>query len=282
MNHFIKKTSVLSLALAITLGFVGCGTTSQSPATQTSATLQTDHDSPNFTTQDMAELYIATYNKPPTYTVITELMESSSLRTAARSMKPNRALYPSNQSYSDFVETLFRTIYGRASTEVEKEMWVKKINDGEILKKDMWMEFEDAATGDDRKVIDNKIEVSKYYADQGKGEDYNLIHVSANPSSVIAAKREIDLLKTEKELFPEANYNLTAGEDHIMGTGGFDVIEGRVGAGGYQTLESIDGIDGGGGNDILRATIVSNAAPTIINVEEVQIRFAGDDDKVPL
>lgn len=282
MNKFLNKKSVLSLALAMSLGFVGCNSSSNKTmpaATETSV----DVDSSNFTVQDISELYIATYNKPPTYKIITELMGTyHSLREAARNMHPDPARYPADQSYDDFVETLYRTIYGRASTESEKKVWVDKLYNGEILKQDMWMEFENAATGEDRKVIDNKVEVARYYADQHKGEDYLLLYVTADPSTVITAKREIDNLKDLDEISPEATLLLTANEDHITGTAGFDVIEGRVVNGNMETLQSIDTVYGGGGRDVLRATVIQGSAPTIKEIEELEVRFAGDDDKAVL
>lgn len=279
--NFMNKKSILSLALAITLGVTGCNSSSNS---NTPTVKVNNFDSTNFTQMDLAKLYIATYNKPPTYKVITDLMaqmKQSSFRSVAHSLAEHvdTTIYPRSQTTADFVETLFRTIYNRPSTPEEKQEWVDKMYKGEILKEDMWMEFVYAAKGDDEKVIENKLEVARYYADQKKGEDYSLIFITKDPSSVEKAKREIDALKDESEMFPDATLSLTINDDYIEGGAGFDIIDGRIINGTQQTLQKIDYIDGGGGYDILRATVIANTAPQIKNVEEIQVRFAGDDDK---
>ncbi|MEA3229095.1 MAG: hypothetical protein U9P38_08510, partial [Campylobacterota bacterium] len=135
----------------------------------------------------------------------------------------------------------------------------------------------------DRKVIDNKIEVSKYYADLGKGTDYLLENITEDPITVEIAKGEIYALDQEEEHYPEATHHLTINEDHIGikgDMGGYDVIEGRVVNGNMETLQDIDGIDGGQGRDILRATVTNGSSASIQNVEEIELRFAGDDDAI--
>jgi len=232
-----------------------------------------------FTTKDVAEVYIATVNKAMTYTIMDNFMKMDSIEDVAHSIPPDLHIYPNNQNYSDFVEALYQNVFQRDSQEAEKKVWVDKLYNGVILKKDMWLEFVRSAEGKDRTVIDNKIEVSKYYADLGKGTDYMLDKITDDPLTVEIAKGEIYALDQEKEHYPEATQNLTVNEDHIGingDMGGYDVIEGLVVNGNQETLQSIDGIDGGQGRDILRATVTDGSSPNIQNVEEVQFRFAGD------
>ena len=238
-----------------------------------------------YTTKQVAEVYIATVNKAMTYTIMDTLMKMNSIEEVAHSINPDLHIYPHNQNYSDFVEALYVNVFGRPSKEVEKKQWVDKLYNGVILKKDMWLKFVESAEGRDRTVLDNKIEVSKYYADLGKGTDYILDKITDDPRTVEVAKGEIYALAQEEAHYPAATQNLTPNEDHIGingDMGGYDVIEGRVVNGNVETLQDIDGIDGGAGRDILRATVVNGSSASIINVEEVEFRFAGDNDNAVL
>lgn len=63
------------------------------------------------------------------------------------------------------------------------------------------------------------------------------------------------------------NFNLTTGNDTVMGSGGDDVI-----AGIYGTLNSGDKIDGGAGNDMLKAQVAGVVSANISNVEHLQFQ----------
>lgn len=69
-----------------------------------------------------------------------------------------------------------------------------------------------------------------------------------------------------------AEFDLTDGIDDVLGTAGNDVI-----TGGANTLETGDFIDGGAGEDFLRAGVLQNGiqSPTISNVEVIRIDTGG-------
>lgn len=73
--------------------------------------------------------------------------------------------------------------------------------------------------------------------------------------------------------------NLTAGQDSAVGTGGDDVFVARI-FDNQNTLQSGDRIDGGAGNDTLKADIGSSQkfaiTPELVNVERVEIRVQAD------
>jgi len=271
------------LIFTLTLVIDGCdsGKQNQSPVLTTTDNQFSvgNYPNTNFKTEDVAKVYIATYNKALTYGIMNNLMKMPTLEDVAHSMHPDLYIYPNNQNYNDFVKTLYRQVFSREATEDEIKVWVNKLYNGEILKQDMWLKFVYSAEGKDLTTVQNKIEVSKFYADLGKGEDYSLIHVTDDNRTVEVAKQEILLLKDEEQILPDATQNLTPDEDHIKGTGGYDVIEGRVVNGNMETLQTIDYIDGGSGRDLLRATCIKGSSPTMIHVEDVMIRFAGDDEK---
>jgi len=278
MKNFTKKLFFILLPSILILGMNGCGSSTDDTVVPVIV-----EEKGEFTTEEVAEVYIATVNKAMTYTLMNSFMKMATIEDVAHSINPDLRIYPNNQNYSDFVEALYVNVFGRASQELEKQTWVDKLYNGVILKKDMWLEFVRSATGRDRVVIDNKIEVSKYYADLGKGTDYILDKVTDDPTTVEIAKAEIYALDPEDEYYPEATHNLTVNEDHIGisgDMGGYDVIEGLVVNGNTETLQTIDGIDGGQGRDILRATVTDGSAATIKNVEEVEFRFAGSGDSM--
>lgn len=69
-----------------------------------------------------------------------------------------------------------------------------------------------------------------------------------------------------------AEFTLTDGMDDITGTGSSDLIFGDTG-----TLQTMDEIDGGGGQDVLNAQVSQNGvqAPTIRNVETLYLDTGG-------
>ena len=277
------KTNILfsMLVFIFTLFIsVGCGGggSDDTPVVTTTTTYTGTYPNTGFTTEDVAKVFIATYNKALTYEIMNDLMKMPTLEDVAHSMHPDLYVYPNNQNYQDFVATLYRQVFSREGADDEIKLWVDKLYNGEILKQDMWLRFVYSAQGKDLTTIENKIEVSKFYADLGKGEDYSLIHITDDNRTVEVAKQEIILLQDEDEILPDATQNLTPNEDHVYGTGGYDVIEGRVVNGNMETLQTIDYIDGGAGRDQLRATCIKGSSPTMVNVEEVMVRFAGDDD----
>ncbi|SDY50352.1 hypothetical protein [Nitrosomonas sp. Nm33] len=83
---------------------------------------------------------------------------------------------------------------------------------------------------------------------------------------------------------PGGVHTLTINQDNILGGAGDDTFEAGVvlnGATPTNTLQSFDTLDGNGGNnDILNATLAQNivVAPTLKNIENISLRFAGTDD----
>jgi hypothetical protein len=74
--------------------------------------------------------------------------------------------------------------------------------------------------------------------------------------------------------------NLTVNQDAIVGGTGDDTINGvanQNGIGLINTIQSVDTIDGGAGNDTLSITLaqILDVAPSVVNVENIAVRFAG-------
>lgn len=79
---------------------------------------------------------------------------------------------------------------------------------------------------------------------------------------------------------PAMNYDLTTSIDSIVGAASNDFIDGSLSANGALTLQSLDFINGGGGNDTLYVGMGQNADVTITptrisNVEEIIVTNSG-------
>jgi hypothetical protein len=284
------KFSILAASLILAIGIGGCNSTdsTSSKSDDTTSTSYTSRDTVSM--ENVGRLYIATYNKPPNYAEVNDMMKYNTLEELAASMKPDPLIYPENQSPEEFVETLYKYVFGRKADDIGKKKWVDKLYNGSVKRVNMWLEFEKSATDTaeykDKTTMDNKVEVSKYYADNKKAGDYNLNAVTFEDYTVTNAKAEIDQLLNASELFPNATVKLTTGDDLISPTSsdpasksseGYDVIHGSI-FNGVESLQTVDIIDGGGGRDRLRATVIKGSRPTLKNIEEVQFRFAGDDE----
>jgi hypothetical protein len=140
--------------------------------------------------------------------------------------------------------------------------------------------------------FDNQVEVARDYTENLSGAALALAtlqdtisSVDETPESVAAAKASnaIDVGQGQTTTF-----TLSLDEDNVVGTSGDDVINAPVVQGENPgdegqlttaTLQSIDIIDGGAGNDTLNATLNGESvAPTISNVEIINIRDTHDPD----
>jgi hypothetical protein len=257
MKFFNKKNLLIVLLVTFTLGFTGCSSGGNSTTTYTDT---------SFTADNVARLYISTYNKPLSYTTMDGFMELSSIDAVIDQLNPNRTIYPESDSYTEFVKALYINVFSREGSDGEVQIWVAKLQNRDVLRKDMWWEFVISAIGIDKITVDNKLEVSKYYADTHKYGDYSLINVTDDPATVEVAKSEIDRLAYEPEPIPDPTQSLTNGEDHISIDYGYDmsgddIIEGKI-LNGTDTLQTYDGIDGGTGYNIVRATVINGSAAT--------------------
>lgn len=133
--------------------------------------------------------------------------------------------------------------------------------------------------------VENMVAVAEHYAvTRGQNSsDYNTLKdvlngVTEDPDSVDDAKAVID---GDAEAATGKTFQLTIGENSgtaFTGTTGNDVFEAPVAqdnnAAPVNTLEDFDSLNGGDGNDTLRATLHNkDAAPVLTNIENVEVRF---------
>ncbi len=275
MKIFNMKTSILSLAVVIALGATGCGSSSKSNSSSYSTAFP-------FNAENIARVYLSTYNKPMSALTINNLSKYGSFSEVIKQLNPNLTIYPENHTSRQRAAALYENVFSRSASESEIELWSNKLLSLDFPAGDMWYEFVKAATGKDKITIDNKIKVSRYYAELNKRGDYSLINVTDDPYTVDKAKADIERLPDAELPIPPPTQSLTTSEDHISIDYGYnmdgdDIIEGKI-LNGVDSLGSEDGVDGGSGYNIVRATVINGSAATYKNINEVQFRFAGNDD----
>ena len=282
MKIFSMRSVVLFVLTLLVFNISGCSGSSSSSSGSSIVYGKDPYSVTNYTSDDVARLYIGTYNKPLSYTVMDGLIELKSIGDIIDQLNPNKTIYPDNSSYRTFVATLYENTFSREGLDTEIQVWVTRLENREILRKNMWWEFAKSATGIDLITMNNKLEVSKYYADTNKMGDFSLIEVTDDYQTVETAKAKIDKLPLAELPIPDPTQSLTNNEDHISIDYGYDmsgddIIEGKI-LNGADTLQTFDGIDGGTGYNIVRATVINGSSATYRNIDEVQFRFAGEDD----
>jgi len=176
-----------------------------------------------------------------------------------------KAAYPDELTTPAFVNTIYNNVFNRDADADGLDFWVKALEAGDVTKPEMILAVMNGAQGDDKVILDNKVEVSTYFADKGQ-DGYDdaveaLDDVDETDASVIAAKDAIN------ELAPLA---LTPNKDTLVGTEGDDNITGTD-----TTYTAGDSIDGGEGNDTFSIKMAAAFAPDpnaiMTNVENVVI-----------
>ncbi|MFZ1853016.1 MAG: hypothetical protein WAU15_12515 [Nitrosomonas sp.] len=133
-------------------------------------------------------------------------------------------------------------------------------------------EFKDVAT-----LLNNKVLVAQAYSLNNSSTDLAVLQNVLGKVEGKAPYTDTDV-KNILSGVTQSTLSLTVGEDNKTGTAGDDtflasVVQNNAGTS-VNTLESIDTLDGGQGNDTLTATISSDSpAPKLANIENVNLRF---------
>ncbi|QDS03810.1 hypothetical protein [Campylobacter fetus] len=179
--------------------------------------------------------------------------------------------------------------------------WVDLLDNGTVSKADLVGHFVNAAkdpsnAGANQDLFNNKVIVSNYVADtiaklplDGLTPDQQnaliqktvdiINNVTSNSSSVESAKGEVDGLKEALDnpaIDIEKTQAFTTGADKLIGTSGDDIFLGNK-----DTIQPGDIVDGGAGNDTLKAFGGATLQGVIVqNVENVEVYNSTSEDVI--
>ena len=180
-----------------------------------------------------------------------------------------QAKYPNTFTNTQFITEIYNNLFNRSPDDAGLEYWVKELDDGNISRGNMILAVVNGAQGTDDQILANKTEVAIYFADAGLDdvEDATAVMagVSEDPQTVIAAKEAIDASAGVSVI-------LTAEQDTITTADHNDVIKGVI-DNDDSTLQSVDIIDSGAGNDRLEVSLINqkDIALNMSNVETMDI-----------
>ena len=148
------------------------------------------------TKQQVAELYVATFNRAPdaaglNYWVNTSGLTIEGIAQSFFDQAETQALYPEGTTDTAFVTSIYTNLFNRAPDAAGLAYWVANLAAG-TSRSVMIEAMKNGALGTDATIIANKATVGLYYADAGlEGDDFSLASVTAVQSTVDAAKADV-------------------------------------------------------------------------------------------
>ncbi len=145
-----------------------------------------------FPTYDkVAKLYVAMFDRAPDMAGLEYWVYKSGLPLEGVAMSffdqsETKLLYPLNYSNSEFIDAIYRNVFGREPDKAGKDYWLKELNSGNIDKSTFILAVINGARGEDSVLMDNKTEVALEYAQKG----YNNIDEAKKIMKLITSNRD--------------------------------------------------------------------------------------------
>jgi len=223
------------------------------------------------TKEQITELYIAYYDRAPDSTGLNYWLNSTqTIEQMAQSFAQQdetKAKYPDTLTTEEYVNTIYLNVYNRDADAAGLAYWTNALDSGLVSRGNMIIAIVNGATGDDQKVLDNKVVVGIAYADAGLDDYDNAVSImdsiSSDPYTVVVAIDQIDEWSNVGD-----GVSFTEDRDTLVGTDADDTFKGVVNgttANNKDTYQGFDGVHGGDGTDTLHITsdITSTTARTI-------------------
>ncbi|MDD4505233.1 MAG: DUF4214 domain-containing protein [Sulfurospirillaceae bacterium] len=222
------------------------------------------------TKQQVAELYVATFNRAPDaagldYWVNTSGLTIENIAKSFFDQAETQTLYPEGTTDTAFVTSVYTNLFNRAPDAAGLAYWVADLAAG-TSRSVMIEAMKNGAQGTDATIIANKATVALAYAASGlEGSDFSLASVTADSTTVSAALGNVSDLSN-----PGSSFALTSGI--VNGTAGVDTISAT-----NATYAATTILDGKAGVDTLTVTTTDDVVgtPTVIGVENVNFTLAG-------
>ncbi len=157
-------------------------------------------------TQDqVAELYVATFNRAPdtaglNYWVTQSFGGNATIEQIAKSFfdqPETQSLYPADNSDIEFVNCIYQNLFNRLPDTAGLAYWIGPGGLGGGMHRSVMIEaLKNGATGSDRTILDNKTEAGLYCANKGiTGVIFSLENITDEVETLDAAKEAIDALE---------------------------------------------------------------------------------------
>lgn len=225
------------------------------------------------TNQQVAELYVATFNRAPDAAGLAYWVNSGlTIEQIAQSFfdqTETQTLYPTGTTDSAFVTSIYTNLFNRAPDADGLAYWVADLAAG-TSRSVMIEAMKNGALGTDATIIANKATVGLAYVAAGlEGTTFSLASVTADTATVTAAQTSIDLLVSPIQA-------LTVGTETVTGTANNDTISGVTSSlSTAKTMDATDTIDGAAGTDTLNVTMNTSftgfTTGSVANVENINL-----------
>jgi len=223
------------------------------------------------TRNQIIELYTATFNRAAdadgvayweTQTHLTQTQMANAFVISAEAV----ALYPSTQTNTEYVESIYTNLFGRAADEEGLAYWLGKLDSGELRKEDMIVATVNGALGDDQTILDNKTAASAHAVSAGSNDKtVSLSSVTKDAATVTVVTDAIDAaINADQDGIEQVGSTIafTTAIDALVGTANNDTFIGQVAAGATNTVVAADQVAGGAGTDTVK--IYGDAATQVM------------------
>lgn len=218
------------------------------------------------TRQQVAELYVATFNRAPDAAGLDYWVNDSGLtiEQIAQSFfdqPETQALYPVGNTNSAFVTSIYTNLFNRAPDADGLAYWVAELDNATMTRDVMIEAMKNGATGTDATIIANKATVGLAYADAGyESTDISLASVTEVQSTVDAMLVPVTV----------ASHTLTTTTDVIESTGRDTFTATSATFGAADIISDNSSTDA----DVMNITATAAlAAATVSNVETINVNL---------
>jgi len=163
------------------------------------------------TQEEVAKLYVATFNRAPDSAGLTWWINSSGLTLSGIAQSffdqpETKTLYPAGTSNADFIASVYANLFNRTPDTDGLNYWEKQLNIGSFTKNSFIQAVingaQNTATSNDADILTNKTTVGLSFSEAGK-TDLNdakniMAGVNADSSSIDSAVTQFGISKYEK------------------------------------------------------------------------------------
>ncbi len=161
------------------------------------------------TRENVAKLYVATFDRASenaglNYWLYNSGLDLEGIAKSFFDQKETKQRYPSYLTTDKFIKAVYRNLFDREPDEDGLKYWKYQIDHGIIPRDKFILATINGALGDDKVIMNNKTDVSLYFADSGLSDvrmsEFCIADVDSSEESVVSSKSMIDDFVNGREL----------------------------------------------------------------------------------